>query len=181
MGAGADVHGPASEGAGGEHHRTRAEASTFDGFHAGHLASIGIEKQPRHHALYRDQVGLRLQQLTHGPPIEPAITLCTRGPHRRSLAAVEHPELHGGHIGGARHDPPQRVHFADHGAFGDTANGGVAGELSDLLQRSGDQRHRGTGARRRHRGLRAGVSGADHDHVEGRLHGGGGQWQSVGW
>ena len=96
LGAGADVHCAASEGAGGEHNRSRAEATAFDRFHAQHTLATRIEQQPRHHPLYGEEGGLCFEQLSHRASIETAIALRARRPHRRAFAAVEHAELHGG-------------------------------------------------------------------------------------
>ena len=91
--------------------------------------------------MYGDEGGLCFEQLSHRASIETAVALRARRPHRRAFAAVEHAELHGGQVGGARHDAAQGVDFTHDRAFGDAADGRVARQLSDLFERTGDQRH----------------------------------------
>ena len=79
---------------------------------------------------------MRFEQRTDGPPVEAAITLGSRGPHRRPLAPVEHAELERGHIRRPSHDTAERVHFADNGALRHAADRGVTRHLADGFQRT---------------------------------------------
>ncbi len=98
--------------------------------------------------------------------VEAAVALGARGPDRRPLAAVEHPELEGGAIRRARHDATERVHLAHHRALGHAANGRIARHLADRLQRARDEGDARAEAGCGHGGFGAGVSRADDDDVD---------------
>lgn len=69
-------------------------------------------------------------------------------------------------VGYLAHDATQGVDFADQMAFGDAADGGVAGHLRDEIDveciESGLEAHAGGG----HGRFASGVAGADNYHVE---------------
>jgi hypothetical protein len=69
-------------------------------------------------------------------------------------------------VGDFAHDAAERVDFPDEMAFGDAADGGVAGHLRDEIdvqsEEGGLQAHAGGG----HGGFASGVSGADYYYVE---------------
>src|SRR5256886_12567581 len=52
---------------------------------------------------------ISLEQRAHRAPVQRAIALCARRPHRWSLGAVEHAELNRRAIGSAAHDAAERV------------------------------------------------------------------------
>ena len=102
----------------------------------------------------------------HRRGIELAVGLGTRTPHGRTLAAVEHAELDARRIGHPAHQPVERIDLADQMALAETADGGIAGHRADGRKAMGHQRRPRTHARRRARGLAAGVAAADDDDVE---------------
>src|SRR6185503_21162192 len=68
---------------------------------------------------------------TYCSPVQPAITLCPRGPDRRPFRPVEHPKLNSGEIRGPSHHATERVDLAHHRALGDPADRRVAGHLTN--------------------------------------------------
>src|SRR6184192_2458274 len=95
---------------------------------------------------------------------------CARGPHGRSLGAIEHPELNGRAIGGPPHDAAERVDLPRHGTLRDSADGGIAGHLADGVEVGGEQERLGAEAGGHDGSLAAGVAGAHHDHVVVKRH-----------
>ena len=81
-----------------------------------------------------------LEQRANRATVQPAIALRARRPHRRALAAVQHPELQRREIGRAAHDSAERVDLADDGALGDAADRRIARHLADRLERARDDR-----------------------------------------
>ena len=90
-------------------------------------------------------------------------------PHRWPLAAIQHAELQRGHVRCASHDAAERVNFADNGALGDAANGGIARHLANGLERARYQCSARPTACSSHRRLGACVTGADDEDVKVRL------------
>jgi hypothetical protein len=108
---------------------------------------------------------LPLQQETHGSSVQPAIALCPRGPHRRSLGSVQHPELNAGQVGGPTHDSTERVHFAHYCALRNPADGGVARHLADGFQVLGQQEGSRASAGCECSGFRTSVTATDYDDI----------------
>jgi hypothetical protein len=160
----ADVDATAQEGAGGDHHSARAEPAPFESLHAGEPAPV--EEQPSDGTLERLDTRMRFDQRANGPPVQPAIALRAWSPDRRTLAAVEHPELQRREIRGSTHDAPQRIDLAHHRSLRNAADGGVARHLADGLQRTRHEGDAGTAPRRSHGGLGSGVPSPDHQDVE---------------
>ena len=76
---------------------------------------------------------------THGLTVKPAVGLDARALDRAALAAVEHPAMDGGAIGGARHQAVEHVEFADQMSLADAADRRIAAHLADILGAEGDQ------------------------------------------
>src|SRR3989442_774589 len=95
------------------------------------------------------------------PPVQRAIALGPRRPHRRSLRSVEHAELNRRAVGGAAHDAAQRVDLADHGTLRDPPDGGIAAHLADRVEVGGEEERLGAEARGHHGSFGAGMTGAD--------------------
>ena len=110
--------------------------------------------------------GVLLEQRAHSAAVETAVALRAGRPHGGSLASIEHPELERRQIGRAPHDAAQRIDLASHRALGDATDGGIARHLPDRLERAGDQPDARAESCRGDGRLRAGVSSADHDHVQ---------------
>ena len=102
----------------------------------------------------------------HGAPVELAVGLGARALHGGALAAIENPELDAGRIGGAGHNPVQRVDLAHQVALAQAADRRIAGHFADRCEAVGDERGRGAGARRRGRGFAARVPSADDNDVK---------------
>ena len=101
--------------------------------------------------------------------VELAVRLGARTPHRRALAAIQHPELDAALVGDPAHQAVQRIDLADQMALAEPADRRIAGHRADGRKPVGDQRGLRAHARSRSRGLTAGVAAADHDDVE-RIH-----------
>ena len=153
----------AQERAGSEDDCPGAEAATVRGLYP--LQLIALNQEPGHHALRKLEVRERLEELPHRALVEGAVALRPRRPHRRSLGAVQHPELNRGAIGGAAHDPAERVDLTDDGALRDPADSGIAAHLPDCVEGGGQQK--GVRAEAGGHGgcFGAGVAAADNDDV----------------
>ena len=94
------------------------------------------------------------------------VALGARGPDGGAAGGVEQAELDADGVGDFAHDAAEGVDFADQMAFGDAADGGIAGHLRDQVDiervEGGLQAHAGGG----HGGFASGVAGADDHHVE---------------
>jgi hypothetical protein len=71
-----------------------------------------------------------LQQSPHRTAIQPAIALGARGPDRRPLGTIQHPELNARQVSCSAHNAAQRIDFPHYRAFGNPADGWIAGHLS---------------------------------------------------
>ena len=72
-------------------------------------------------------------------------------------------------VGQPAHQPVEGVDLAHQVALAQAADGRVAGHLADGLELVGEQQGARAEARRRGRGLAAGVPAADDDHVRTEL------------
>jgi hypothetical protein len=161
-----DVNPAAQECACSDNHASRTEKSSFQGLDAKHATLVRVEDQPRDGPLDRLEVSLLFKKRSDSPSIETTVALRARSPDSRPLAAVEHPELNHGEIGGSAHDPSKRIDFADDSALRDSANRWVARHLSDCLESAGNQPYTSTEAGSSNCCLGAGMSGADYHDVE---------------
>src|SRR3546814_995024 len=98
--------------------------------------------------------------------MEPAVGLRARPLHRRTLAPVEQAIMDTGGVGGAAHDPVQRIDLAHQMALAQPADRRVARHLADLARILRDEAHAradpsGGGCR-----LAPGVPAADHQHTQ---------------
>ena len=90
----------------------------------------------------------------------------TRCPDRWPLAAIEHAKLDCRTVCRPPHDTAQGINLANYRTLGDTANGGIAGHLSNRLKGT---RHECNAAAKAGRGngrLGAGVTAADHEDIK---------------
>ena len=116
------------------------------------------------------QIRSLADRLLHRRRIKLTVGLGARAAHRRSLAAIEHPELDAAGVGDAAHETVERIDFAHQMALAETANGRIAGHGADGGETMGDQRRLRAHASGRGRRLTAGVAATDNDHVEAGVH-----------
>src|SRR3546814_14713004 len=80
--------------------------------HPGDRVAIGVAFDARGLALHNLQIVIAAEQRLDGGAIEPAVGLRARPLHRRTLAPVEQAIMDTGGVGGAAHDPVQRIDLA---------------------------------------------------------------------
>lgn len=95
------------------------------------------------------------------------VALSARSPDGRSALGVKHPELETGHVSRFAHFPAEGVNFPGEVSFGETADGGVAGHLTDRVGINSEQEGLTTQPGGGQGGLDAGVTGTDHDDIVG--------------
>ena len=109
-------------------------------------------------------------RLLHRRRIKLAVGLGARAAHRRSLAAIEHPELDAAGIRDPAHEAVERIDLAHQMALAKAADGRIARHRTNGRETMSDQRrlraHAGGGGRR----LTAGVAASDNNHVEAGVH-----------
>ena len=150
------------KGARGQHDRAGVPTAAILGHDANRSAVP--HDQVVHGAGHDLEVRLLGEELADRGPIERAVGLGARPTHRRSLAAVQHPELDAGAIDRARHDAVKRIDLAHQMAASQAADRRVAGHRPDGLELVGEQDGARAHARARGRRLAAGVAAADdHD------------------
>src|SRR5262249_18919395 len=88
----------------------------------------------------------------------------------RPLAPVEDAKLDAALIGDAAHQPIKGIDLADEVPLPQPADRRIAGHRPDGREPMRHQRRAGAHARRRGCGLTAGMTAADHDDVEARVH-----------
>jgi hypothetical protein len=106
-----------------------------------------------------------LETAFHGQPVPGLVAL---GPGRldgSSAAAVEEAELNACLVGQFTHHAPQGVYLADEMAFGQAADGGIAGHLGNRFQMDGHQAGLEPHATHGSGSLAPGVACADHDDI----------------
>src|SRR5690348_4441561 len=160
-----DMHAPTQESADGQHHRGRLEG---DARHSDDPAyPAALDDQVCRLLLKEPQVRLVLEPAANRLAVELAVRLRTGRAHRRTLARIQRAELDPGLVRCARHRASERIDLAHQVTLADAADGGIAAHLSKrldaLCQEQGARAH----ARGGERGLGAGVTAADDDHVAG--------------
>lgn len=118
--------------------------------------------------------------LLHDLQVLRPVDLGPAGAHGRALAGVQDAELDPGLIRPFAHHSAQRVDFFDHLTFGQSADGRIAGQVSDAVHIDGQKQGLHAHVRRGHGGFASGVPGTDDDDVENLRHGGGGHCPSSG-
>ena len=125
------------KGARREHDRPRSKSAAVGGDDARHTAVLD---QQRLDGRLKEVQRLAFFELPpHFPRVETPVALCPRGPHRRSLRTVQHPEVQRRAIRRSAHQSTERVHLAGHGSLCDTPDCRVAGHLSDPGQEGCDK------------------------------------------
>jgi len=102
--------------------------------------------------------------------IELAVRLGSRPPHRRTLPAVENPELDAADVSDTAHQAVERIDFPDQMALPEPANRRIARHGADRCESMRDQCRLRAHTRRRGRGFTAGVAAANHNDVESMCH-----------
>ncbi len=161
----AHVDQPVQKGSRGDHNGGGTVEKT-GGVHDARDAPP-LHDDPFHQGLAQVEVFLLFHHRLHGQAVELLVALHPGGLDRRSLGAVENPEMDGRTVGDFSHLAAQGVHFLDQLAFGKPPDGGVAGHEGDAVQadieQEGAASHPGGGQG----GLAAGVTRPDNDHITG--------------
>ena len=123
--------------------------------------------------LEQREIVLRFEPGSNRALVELPVGLRAGRAHRRPLARIERSKLDAGAISRERHRTAERVDFLDQMAFADAADRRIAAHLAERLDVMREQQRAGAHARGRQCRFGAGVSAADHDHVEsfGEAHG----------
>ena len=116
-------------------------------------------------ALVEVEVGLVLDEPLHAELVGLLVALGAGSLDAGALAGVQHAELDAGGVRVPAHDPAEGVDLPHDMAFGQTADGGVAGHLGDGVEILGEDGRLAAHACRRHRGLHPGVTGSADDDV----------------
>ena len=125
-------------------------------------AALFIGEQFPAFALGQVQIGTLLQNLAHIGPIAHPVGLGTGGVDCRAFAPVEHPELQAGGVGRTGHFAAQCVDFPHQLPLCRAADGGVAGQIADALQRGAQAEGGAAQSCGGKSGLDSGVSRANH-------------------
>ena len=150
------------KGAGRQNHRAGAVLRLQPG---GQQKTVRLAGQRHDLPLLDMQMLGGFQRVLHGGGIFPPVDLGAQRMHRRSFAAVEHPRLQHGCVGGASHLAAHRVDLAHQMPLGGATDTGVAGHIAHPIQIDGED-HGGTAQPRGgERRFDARVSRADHRHI----------------
>src|SRR5881396_3005556 len=128
-------------------------------------ATRAVEYETRDHPLRELDARQALEQLPHRAAVQGAIALRPGRPDGGDLGAIEHAELDRRAIRRPPHDTAEGVDLADHGAFRDPADGGIAGHLTDSVEVGSQEEDLGAETGGHHRGLRSCMAGSHHDHI----------------
>ena len=143
-----------------------ANAGAFQTFAAFGIAGGKLfDEQSGNLGLLELEIRLALENLAHLEPVLLLVALRAGRPHGGTARGVEQAELNADGVGDLAHDAAQGIDFAHQVSFGNAADRGIAGHLRDQIHVEREQRGAKPQARRRYRGLAAGVAGADNDYV----------------
>jgi len=107
-----------------------------------------------------------LEQGANCASVQPSVALGARRPDRWTFAPIQHPELQRRQIRRSAHYPSQSIDLTNDGALRHPANCGIAGHLTDSLQRTCHQADSRAEACRCHCGFRTGMASANYDDIE---------------
>src|SRR5688572_21596842 len=144
--------------------RLRSETSPVLQSHAGKTTIT--EHKIDDFALTQMQIWSGFQRPAHLGAIAHAIRLRPRRLHGRSARTIKEPKLNASAVDDAAHDSAQRINLSHQVPLGDPSDRWIARHLPDEIEVQRDQPGLSTQPSSRGRGLAAGVSGADHNHVE---------------
>ena len=128
-----------------------------------HHSALGQDSQ--NVPLQKIEVRFSLDQRLHPELVRLFVTLRPGGPHARTFVAVQRSELDSGGIGVEAHHAAQGINLPHHVTLGQSADRRVARHLPNGIQILGQHQRSTTQARRGHRGLDAGMTPADHQHL----------------
>jgi hypothetical protein len=160
------MNSPPQESPGRDHHRPCTEPATLERLNAPDPSTVRIKNNPGDSALHCLQRRMRLDQDAYGSPVQASITLSPGCPDRRTLTAIEHPELKRCEVRGSAHDAAKSVHLADHRSFRNPADRRIARHLPDRLERTCNDAYRRPQPGRSHRSLSAGMPGTHDENVK---------------
>ena len=155
---------PAEEGAGSQHHVVGKKTQPHLGHHTADL--ILLHHQVIAGLLEYPQVRLILQHVADRRLVQHPVGLRPCGPHRRTLAAVEHAELDAGTIRCPGHGAAQCIDLLHQMAFADTTDGRVAAHLAQRFDVMAEQQGFDSHARSRQRGFGTRMAATYHNHVK---------------
>ena len=110
------------------------------GCHAGHGVFLGIQDDGHDRILKNGQRILLVNDLLHTGRVFRLGALATRGPDCRTSASIEDLGLKGRGIRIDPHFTAKRIQFMDEVAFGETADGRIAGHPCDCIFARSDQK-----------------------------------------
>lgn len=163
----ANVGDALQEGAGGDDDGTGENLATVGQFDTLDLSPFVLlcNEELGDFGLEDAEVGFLLEDLLHADAVELFVALSAGAPDGGAAGGIEETELDADVISDFAHQSAEGIDLADEVAFGDAANGRVAGHLRNEVGIHGDdaglKAHSGTGAR----GFATGVTGADDEHV----------------
>ena len=163
----ADVQQAAHEGAAAEDDGAGFDALPPRGADAGDAAPIGGDVDG--FALEELEAGGGFEHPFHAGAVGEFVALGAGGADAGAFRGVEGAELDGGGVCIEAHGAAEGVDFADHVAFGEAADGGVAAHLPDGVEVLGDEGDAAAEAGDGEGGFDAGVPAADDDDVKAAL------------
>ena len=125
-----------------------------------------IQDQVDDFGLLDVEVGLGFEDFAHFYAVVLLVALGAGRPDRGAAGGVEEAELDADGVGDFAHDAAEGVDFAHQVAFGDSADGGVAGHLRDEVEVEREECGAQAHARGGRGGFAAGMTRADDDYVE---------------
>ena len=128
----AHMHLPVEEGTGREHHGMRMERNAKLCHCTGN--AVSLQQQIVHCLLKQSEIGLILQCLTNGLPIQHPVCLRTRSTHGGPLAGIQDAKLDTGLVGCHGHDATQRIDLLHQMALADPSNRRVARHLPQCVK-----------------------------------------------
>ena len=159
-----DMDAAVEKGAGRQHDGAGSKLQAQLGHRTDH--PVTFQHQVVHRLLKQPQVLLVLQSATNRRAVQHAVSLRTRSPNCRPLAAVKNAELDTRFVGGSGHRAAQRVDLLDQVALANATDRRVAAHLAQRLDVVRQQQRFAPHARRGQRRFGAGVPAPDDDHIK---------------
>jgi len=162
----ADMNPTAQESTRSDYNAFCAEASPLEGLNAEYTLFVRCKKEACNGSLHGLKVCLLFEEGSDGSAVKSAIALRARSPDSGPFAAIQHPELNHGEIGGLSHDSSQCIDLAHYRTFRNASNGRIARHLADRLERARDQADPSTKTRSSNRCLGPRMASAYDYNVE---------------
>src|SRR6476646_6774039 len=99
----ADVNSATQKRAGGDHHSSGTEASSFQRFHTHYALLFRVENELGNGALHRLQTFALFQKRSYRSAVKTSVTLRPGSPNGWALAPIQHPELNHRKVGCPSH------------------------------------------------------------------------------